>query len=341
VTERLKRHTDRFRQVGAQLEKAAGAIAADDLHILVYTDIGMNALATQLAALRLAPVQCKGWGHPVTTGLPTIDYYLTSDLMEPEGAERHYSETLVRLPNLALNYTPPALPRRPKTRRELGLREDAVVYLSSQSLFKYLPQHDDIYPRIARRVPNAQFVFIAHTQTGVTLRFARRLSKAFEGFGLRFEDSCRIQPRLGFEDFLSLNLASDALLDTLEWSGGKTTLEALACGVPVITLPGAFMRGRHAAAMLARMGAGETIAADKEDYIRLAAEIGRNPRFAGEVRARVAERRVRLYSDTAFMSALEAFFIRVAGASPAGKAGRARPGHNDLETPRLACHGIP
>ena len=171
LTDRMRAHADVFHQIGGHLETAAARIAADNLHLLVYTDIGMNALASQLAALRLAPVQCKGWGHPVTTGLPTIDYYLGSDLMEPDDAATHYSETLMRLPNLALNYTPAPLPGQPKTRADLGLREDAFVYLNSQSLFKNLPQHDDIYPRIAREVPNARFVFIAHSRPGVTRQF--------------------------------------------------------------------------------------------------------------------------------------------------------------------------
>lgn len=311
LTDRLRACTDRFHQIGNHLEKAAAAILDDDLHILVYTDIGMNALPTQLAALRLAPVQCKGWGHPVTTGLPTIDYYLTSDLMEPEGAERHYSETLVRLPNLALNYTPPALPKAPRSRRELGLSEEAVIYLSTQSLFKYLPQHDDIYPRIAREVPGARFAFIAHAQPGVTQQFADRLAKAFAAFGLRCEQCCRILPRLNQNDFLSLNLAGDILLDTLEWSGGKTTLEAIACGLPVVTLPGRFMRGRHACAMLKMMGINEGIAGDKDEYVRMAAELGRNPEARIRFRAALAQRRSRLWGDRSFLSALEDFFTAI------------------------------
>jgi predicted O-linked N-acetylglucosamine transferase (SPINDLY family) len=308
VTDRIQARADVFHQVGGHLETAAKRIAADNLHILVYTDIGMNALASQLAALRLAPVQCKGWGHPVTTGLPSIDYYLSSDLMEPDDAAAHYSETLVRLPNLALHYTPPPLPERPLTREDLGLRPEAFVYLNSQSLFKNLPQHDDIYPRIAREVPQAQFVFIAHSRPAVTESFRQRLARAFDAHGLTAEVFCHFTQRLEFQDFLSLNLASDLLLDTLEWSGGKTTLEAIACGLPVVTCPGRFMRGRHAFAMLRMMGISRTVAGDKEAYIRLAVELGRDPALLAEMRSQVANRKDRLYRDKGFITALEDFY---------------------------------
>ena len=308
VTDRIRARADVFHQVGGHLEAAAGRIAADPLHLLVYTDIGMNALASQLAALRLAPVQCKGWGHPVTTGLPSIDYYLSSDLMEPDDATAHYSETLVRLPNLALHYTPPPLPARPLARPELGLPDDAFVYLNSQSLFKNLPQHDDLYPRIAREVPHAQFVFISHSRPAVTARFRDRLARAFDAHGLPADRFCHFTRRLDFQGFLSLNLASDALLDTLEWSGGKTTLEALGCGLPVVTCPGRFMRGRHAFAMLRMMGISRTVAADKDEYVRIAVRLAHDPHLLAEMRSEIAGRIDRLYRDTAFIGALEDFY---------------------------------
>ncbi|HSV93012.1 MAG TPA: tetratricopeptide repeat protein, partial [Desulfobacterales bacterium] len=323
VTERIRARADVFHQVGGHLEAAAGQISADRLHLLVYTDIGMNALASQLAALWLAPVQCKGWGHPVTTGLPSIDYYLSSDLMEPEDAAEHYSETLIRLPNLALHYTPPALPDRPLPRVELGLSDSAFVYLNSQSLFKNLPQHDDVYPRIAREVPHAQFVFISHSRAAVTERFRTRLARAFDVYGMPAERFCRFTQRLDFAGFLSLNLASDALLDTLEWSGGKTTLEALSCGLPVVTCPGRFMRGRHAFAMLRMMGITRTVAADKDEYIRVAVELAQDPGLLAEMRTLVAERKDRLVRDSSFSEALEDFLAReVSGRSTALQRGR-------------------
>ncbi len=73
-----------------------GAIVRDRLHVLVYLDIGIHAILTHLAALRLAPVHYVGWGTPVTSGLPTMDDFLSSELMEPDDGQTHYSEKLVR-----------------------------------------------------------------------------------------------------------------------------------------------------------------------------------------------------------------------------------------------------
>ncbi len=308
VTERIRLHAHRFHYFEGQLEAAARQIESDQLHILVYTDIGMNPITLQLAALRLAPIQCKGWGHPVTTGLPTMDYYLSSDLMEPEGADRHYSEALVRLPNLALYFAPPQLPAAPKGRQELGIDTDRFVYLSSQSIFKYLPQHDDIYPRIAQAVPRACFVFLANQSPSATEKFRNRLRDAFKAYGLDADEYCRFSRRLDLNDFYSLNLAADVLLDTFDWSGGKTTLEAIGCGLPVITCPGRFMRGRHAYAMLRMMDIRATIASDKSAYCQLAIRMAIDRGFYSHVKNEFLKQRRRVFNDRTFIRDLENFY---------------------------------
>ncbi len=307
-TRHIRSHCHHFHYFAGDMERAAQQLDRDNLHLLVYSDIGMAPITLQLASLRLAPIQCKGWGHPVTTGLPTIDYYLSSDLMEPEAAQDHYSETLIRLPNLALHYTPPQLPENPKTRQYFQIPGNRFAYLSTQSIFKYLPQHDDIYPRIAKQVPNACFVFLANESASATAKFKERLKKAFASYGMVSEQYCVFSRRLNFPDFLSLNMAADTLLDSLEWSGGKTTLEAIGCGLPVVTLPGRFMRGRHASAMLKMMGLDETIAKDKDAYCAVAVRLANDPCFLSKIKAHITKYRSRLYQDTSCITALERFY---------------------------------
>ena len=137
-------------------------ILADAPHVLIYPGLLMDTSSLQLAAQRLAPVQCNSWGHPETSGLATLDYFLSSDLMEPPEAQAYYTEKLVRLPNLSIYYEPVAGEPVAVTREELGLRPGATVFWSAQSLYKYLPQYDDVFVRIARAAGNCQFVFLRH-----------------------------------------------------------------------------------------------------------------------------------------------------------------------------------
>ncbi len=308
MTEHFSAISHDFHHFPGDVEGAAARISSDRLHILVFADIGMNTATLQLAALRLAPVQCKGWGHPVTTGLPTIDYYLSSDLMEPENAVQYYSETLVRLPNLALCYRPPELPAQPITREALGIPEDRFVYLSPQSIFKYLPQHDEIYALIAKQVPDACFVFISNQSRFATQQFRQRLRVAFKLHHLDADKFCHFSSRLDFPGFLSLNLAADVLLDTFEWSGGKTTLEAISCGLPVVTCPGRFMRGRHAYAMLTMMGISDTIAHDQDEYRRIAVRLAMDQEYFTGVKEQIETQRHKLYHDMIFIRELEKFY---------------------------------
>lgn len=309
MTGKFGKISDHFHHIHGNLELVAEQIVKDDLHVLIFTDIGMYAPATQLAGLRLAPVQCKGWGHPVTTGLPTIDYYISSDLMEPEDAQGHYTEELVKLPNLALAFPRPMLPKNIKRREHFGFKSADFVYLTSQSLFKYLPQHDSVYPLIAKKVINAKIVFIENPSRFVTQQFKKRLQTCFAAHRLDVDDFCVFQPRLKYDDFLNLNLASDVLLDTLSWSGGKTTLEAIGCGLPVVTCPGQFMRGRHAYAMLKMMGVEDTIVDNVKDYINIAVRLGLDKNFFDKIKNLMALNQDKLFNDADCISELDDFYL--------------------------------
>jgi protein O-GlcNAc transferase len=294
------------------LDTAIHQIAHDQLDILVFTDIGMHPETTQIAALRLAPVQCLAWGHPVTSGLPTMDYFLSSDLMEPIGAESHYREQLIRLPNISISYPqlelPQNLPQNLIGRSQFQIPEDAVVYLCCQSLYKYLPKYDYIFVAIAKRVPKAKFIFItSNNGNHVTQQFQQRLQSAFAKLKSS-EEYCLIMPRLDRDQYLSLNLSSDIFLDTIDWSGGNTTLEAIACNLPVVTLPKEFMRSRHSYTMLKILETTETIANNESEYIDIAVKLGLDPTWRARIVEKMRTRIDYLYNDQVCIQALEKFF---------------------------------
>jgi predicted O-linked N-acetylglucosamine transferase (SPINDLY family) len=287
--------------------------------VLIYPELGMYAPSMLLAALRLAPIQCVAIGHPVTSGLPTIDYFLSGELIEPPGAEAHYSETLVRLPNVSVSYERPRLPPPTRTRRDFGLDEQAVVYLSCQSPFKYLPRHDHVFADIATRVPNSQFVFLSFLrdkQPAVHARYEKRIRAAFAARGLDADRRCVFQPVLVRANFLELNRLSDISLDTFEWSGGNTIYEAIACGLPVLSCPGRFMRGRVGAAILTQMGMTELVASSKEDYIERAVKLGLDAEARAAVRAKIAANAHRIFDDGDAVRGLERFLEAAVAAYP-------------------------
>lgn len=285
-------------------------IRDDDLHVLIFPEIGMDPMTARLAALRLAPVQCSSWGHPTTSGYPTIDYFLSSDLMEPADGHRHYTETLVRLPNLAIHYTPPRVAEATLTRADLGAREGALLYWCCQSLFKYVPRFDDIFPRIAATVGDCQFVFIRHPSDRVTETFRARLDRAFAAHGLASSRYCVFSERLRAPHFAAAMRVADIFLDSVGWSGCNTTLEAFAEGLPTVTCRGDTMRGRHTAAMLEMIGLDACIADTVDDYVTLAARLGTDAAWRAEVATSIGARRHRVFDDRACIEGLEEFLVK-------------------------------
>lgn len=305
ITQQFQEYSDVFHHIPDNLTAVCEQIIADKLHILVFPEIGMNPQTMQMAGLRLAPVQCTAWGHPVTTGLPTIDYFLSSELMEPENAQEHYSEKLIRLPNIGVSYPKPYIPPVIKTRSDFQLPDDAVIYLCCQAPFKYLPQYDFIFAEIAHRVLQVKFVFLRGTL------LQPRLKLAFAAIGLNSEDYCvflSIPERL---DYLMINLLSDVYLDTFTWSGGNTTLEAIACNLPIITCPGEFMRGRHSDSFLKMLGVTDTIAKNEAEYIKIAVKLGLDPAWRRSIAEQMSQNHDRLFDDKACVAGLEAFYKQV------------------------------
>ena len=301
----------RFVQGPRSLEAWRDQIAADAPHVLLFPEIGMDKVSAQLAGQRLAAVQCASWGHPVTSGFPTIDYFLSSDLMEPDDAETHYSERLVRLPNLSIYYEPLEVAPVQLNRAALGLREDAVVYWCAQSLPKYLPQYDEVFARIAASVGSCQFAFIEFAGgKRVTELFKARLARAFAAISLKADDHCVFLPRLAPERFAAAMGQCDIVLDSIGWSGCNSILESLAHNLPIVTLSGKLMRGRHAAAILDMMGVGETTAHSVDAFVATAAALGCDSAKRRELSLRIAANKHRLYRDLDCIAGLEFFLER-------------------------------
>jgi protein O-GlcNAc transferase len=312
VRDDIRQGSEHFRHLSEDLPGLFSVIRRDRLDVAIFLDVGMHPAMTQLASLRLAPVQCVTWGTPMTTGSSTMDFFLSSALMEPADAGRYYSERLIALPGIGVVYNKPLIPRPllQGGRVRFGIPQDSTVYLCAHNISTYLPAHDDIFVAIALRVPSARFVFITPNPS-VGYAFQGRLDRAFTTAGLVGNDYCIFLPMMKTLEFWALNLASDVYLDSLDWSAFNTAMEAIACRLPIVTLPGGYMRGRHSYAILTQLGISETIARDKEDYVDIAVRLGTDAEWRKQVLQKMADGESQLFSDTSSIVALEEFLIGV------------------------------
>ena len=277
-TEHAQALFDRFVQGPLPIGAWRDRIAADRPHALIYPEIGMDPTVAQLAAMRLAPVQYASWGHPSTSGYPTIDFFLSSAAMEPQDGDDHYSERLVRLPGLSTTATLEPLTTPVPARAALGLPQGATVYWCGQSLYKYLPRHDAVFAAIAERAPGCRFVFLEFPGSpSLTERFRERLARAFSSRGLAAEGSCIFLQRMDADDFLAAIGCADVVLDSIGWSGCNSLIDALPHALPIVTMPGETMRSRHGAAILRRLGLESLICPTEEAYVDAAVALGANP----------------------------------------------------------------
>ncbi len=283
-------------------------ITADELDILVYPELGMDLMCFLLAALRLAPVQACAWGHPVTPGHPSIDYYISCAAMEPAHAkaQTHYNERLLTLPGIGTRYDLPTLATNisSKSRADYQLPEDAHLYLFPQSLFKVHPANDRLLVAAMANDPKGVLVMFVGQNVGVTQKFTARLSAAFTEQGIAPQGRVKLLPFVTHDDYKRINALCDVMLDTLHWSGGNTSLDALAMGLPIVTLPGEFMRGRQTMGMLTLLGVDELIATSTDDYLAIAKRLATDKRHRDEVSAKILANLPRLFNDPAPPKAL-------------------------------------
>lgn len=278
------------------LRAARERIAALELDVLIYPEIGMDALTYYLALSRLAPAQWTTLGHPCTSGLSSIDSYLSHQALEVPGSERFYSEQLIRLPEGSIypDYPGNNLPARLRDRAQLGLPTDGPLLICPQSLFKLMPQFDQALRGILEVTPQARLLLPEARHKGQITAIKRRFTATLGPLANRVQ----FFPRRSRAEFIELVAASDVLLDPFPVGGGITTWDSLATGIPMVTLPGELMRSRFAFSALQQAGVMTTVARDLPDYIEIASRLLHDADERATIRMAVSAAAQSIYRDT-------------------------------------------
>ena len=301
-------HVDGYEAGPKELSAWVEAIERVEPDAIIYPEVGMDPMSMRLASLRLAPMQAASWGHPETTGLPTMDYYLSAADLEPAEADAYYTEKLVRLPHLGCYFERSGAPTGALPAELAGL--DQPLLVCGGVPFKYMPEHDWMLAEIARRLGECRLVFFTHGNRALSQRLGARLLKAFSARGVDYERHVQFLPWQSGGGFQAVLRAASVYLDTVGFSGFNTALRAVECGLPIVTREGRFMRGRLASGILRRMGLQSLVTPTEAAYVDLAVNLVQDRARHRSVVAAMEQARARLYEDTEAVRGLEALLTQ-------------------------------
>jgi len=307
TTERLAQHVDRHVLLPRSFSESVRQIAEEKLDILFYPDVGMDHHSFYLAYARLAPVQCVMWGHPMTTGSPAMDYFVSSRHLERDDADVEYTEKLARLPSLTTYFRRPPVPP-PLTKADFGLPEDARLYACLQSIFKFHPDFDRVLAAILDADHRGRLLMISpkhHQHQDLLVARWERTYPVIAERAIFFSS-------MDIDRYLALNALSDAILDPIQFGGGNSSLECFAVGAPVVTLPFGLLRNQITTAAYRQIGFEDLIAKDEDDYVRLANRLATDTGWRNQMREDLLNAADSLYESGAAVEELTEFLSGIA-----------------------------
>jgi predicted O-linked N-acetylglucosamine transferase (SPINDLY family) len=314
-TEWARGQSRHFEQGPHAPELWAERIRAREPDVVLYPEVGMDPATAYLASQRLGPVQVATWGHPHTTGMPTMDCFFSAAALEPPDGDEHYTERLIRLPRLGCCFAPSGVEPAPVDLAALGIPADCPLLLSPGTPYKYAPEHDWVLAEIAARLGRCTIVLFRDAGAPWSALYPKlfeRMEAAFAARGVRFSDHCVVVPWQGKPAFYGLLRRADLMLDTIGFSGFNTAMQAVECGLPIVTRQGRFLRGRFAGGILASLGLGELVAADESAYVDTAVRLAGDPARRRYLRHRIEAERGALFEDVGTVRELEQHLIALA-----------------------------
>ncbi len=246
----------------------AEAIRTDGIDILFDLAGHTKGNRLQSFARRLAPIQITWAGYAGTTGVASMDFILADRLQIPQDAEPFYRETVLRLPHDYVCYEPPSY--APATGPLPALRNGYVTFAGFHNPAKIGPLSLELWRRVLAAIPNARLI-LKYNNLDLP-DTTRRIRRHFADAGIA-DERIVIEGRSTHGAMLARYNDVDIALDSLPYSGGLTSCEALWMGVPVVTLPGRTFAGRHSLTHCSALGLTDCIAGDADGYVRIAASL--------------------------------------------------------------------
>lgn len=313
----MSRLKSKYIYLDDSLDSARSRLNKFVFDILFYPDVGMKLKTQMLAYSRLAPIQIATWGHSETSGINTIDYYISSkyfhenpnfnpgldldggkesDFINHDRLQSRFSEKLILCNSLSTYYIRPSLMflhnvKKFKSRKEYGLREEWNVYGCLQTFYKFNLEFEKVLKGILMKDPKA-IIIISNV-----VPFSRgHLARLQNSLGLEIN---RIKwfPPLDTVDYLNLISLCDVVLDPFPFGGCNTSFEAFDFGIPVVTYPSSILSGRFTYGLYKKMGINDCIVHSGAEYIELATKITQNRLLRNMIVRKIEANRHKIFQE--------------------------------------------
>lgn len=266
MTDRIRSCCSGWRSAAGQSDQQLAKQIHDD-RIDILIDLSGHTASTRLSmfAWKAAPVQVSWLGYFATTGLAAIDYFIADPWMAPKSVEQQFTETIVRLPETFLCFTPPdidahvdALP---------ALANGHVTFGCFNNLIKVNDAVIALWAKVLHAVPGSRLRLkdkqfdMAPARQKMVDRFA---AHGIDSACLTLEGAT---PRA---DYLAAYNRIDIALDPFPFPGGTTSVEALWMGVPVLSMSGASYLSHQGESILRNAGLPDWIVKNPDEYVSCA-----------------------------------------------------------------------
>ena len=308
----MERIKNNYIYLGDNLGSARELLEKFEFNYIVYPDIGMKLLPTLLAYSRIAPIQITTWGHSETSGIDTIDYFISSELFELQDElhepQTHYSEKLILMKSLGTYYISPHKLfvennekyikglKKFKTREEYGYSDKDHLYVCLQTFYKLNTNFELCLARILELDPSG-IILLSNT-----FPFCKsHLERLRKNIGIEKLKRVRWYGSLEKDEFLNLVSISDVCLDSFPFGGCNTSYDAFDYNIPVITMAGScnFLHGQFTTGLYKKMGLDECIANSPEEYADLASKIGINDKLRHKINRNIEMKKHLVFQEQA------------------------------------------
>ncbi len=257
-----------------------GPIARNDFQLAYFPDIGMSQESFYIGNLRIAPIQCMGTGHPVSSCSPVMDYFISgSEVETTDSPEENYDERLVLLPGLSAN------PLRPRyTVQKPPLPKEFIINLpwthmkNNYDIAKVLRQ---IYDKAEKRIYFSIFPGCGMTRNSSYMATIQDFSETLP------RSSIVVHPDFDYETYMYKQEGGRFTLHSYPFGGGTTAVDSLWLRKPLVVLRGRHEFNRFPAALLARLGLDELIADSRERWVEICVRLINDDAYLSEITGRV------------------------------------------------------